>query len=213
MGASISVHPKFKYTPNFMNYVSEWDAAAAYGVNDVVRVMPGVEYKLPMSASSTGAVPFPSPVGSVVVTSGYYMAQNGHQMAITSRVDKPLPGTYICVCNVPAFSTLPELESINVISPTLHIPSSFNARADLAGYFAFLPYIRLTDINYFPAWPESSSIAVLNPDNLTKTRGRYWELLSLLPTPQQVCRNGEQKTIYVDAEVSTSGSYLYTRTY
>jgi hypothetical protein len=194
-----------------MNYRGEWNPAAAYGVNDVVRVLPGVSYKLPISGTVTSLIDTGAPVGVIPITSGNYTAQNGGTVGVVARTDMPLPGSYICVCNVPSFATLAELTSINVIPSTALILSS--KQTALQPYYAFLNFLRLSDINYFPTWPELPDIAVFDPKDLSKTYGRYWELLSLLPTPQQVCRNGEQKTIYVDAEVSTSGSYLYTRTY
>ena len=53
------------------------------------------------------------------------------------------------------------------------------------------------------------NIAVVNPYALTGSWGRYWDLLSLLPTKMNVCINGVSGIQYVDAENVPSGSMNY----
>ena len=104
-----------------------------------------------------------------VLPDGSYTDSNGDEVGAT-------PGVWICVATVPSLD--------------------FTEAADAAGIKRadYPTYIRADVPDYFPQWPEPANLATVeNPD------GRYWELISLLPTTMVSCENGVEKTHYVDA--------------
>lgn len=204
-GTYMSLHPKYKYSSPYMNYRGEWDASNSYSPNDVVRVLPNKQYKLPITKIITSMVNISTP--SFPVSVGDYAAANGKIIQVIFRGELPMAGSYICVSSVPSFTTLPELHSVNAISfDTSGWLLSSDLLINRPIFKQFLNYVRLGDINYWPIWPETSSVAVIDPEDLTKTRGRYWELISQLPTKTNMCTGGNVVVTYIDSGTAPSGS-------
>jgi len=152
-GLILKLKSRHKTPPNTFRYRGEYDANAAYTVNDVVRVLPDVNY------SDT----------------------DGNLVPAT-------PGVWICVVNVPS-QTFTDALTDAVDSGTLA---------------KYRRYLRSDLITYYPQWPEPNDIAKAT-DSIDDANGRYWDLISLLPTKQSVCVNGVAKTFYVDSyEYDTS---------
>jgi hypothetical protein len=87
------------------------------------------------------------------------------------------PGVWICVNYVPS--------------------KVFTDKA--AGYDVSWEYKRTANVNYYPQWPEPTSLpSKANP------QGRYWEMLSPLPKEFIICISGEPKVHYVGAFLSGS---------
>lgn len=107
-----------------------------------------------------------------------YYEVSGKIVWIPSTTPVPaVAGVWICVANVPSkkFSEMVK---------------------DQVGYTG---YIRQTGVKYYPQWPEPSYVATVQSPN-----GRYWELISLLPTTQTMCEDGSAITAYVDSYISGS---------
>ena len=129
-----------------------------------------------------------------------------------SPVYYPVPGTYICVSNVPSlyYAVFVWMMWFKTYAKA---PSSQTSYQILLNYPELLSNInvaRMWDVNYFPTWPEMPNVAVLNPKYLTQTWGRYWELMSLLPSKMYGCSGGYLHTMYVDQATTPSGSANYT---
>ena len=210
-GSHLSLHPKYKYAPNYMAYAGSWNWSDGYSVGDVVRVMPGDTSILfpPFVGGRAGIVAAPKPNAAVQRVYGGRINVNGTEVPYIYGVFVPVPGTYICVANVPPlyFALAQNIQFGGGTSIATGIVSYGVADNWTA---TNLPYIRFYDVNYVPVWPEMPITASLDRSNLAKARGRYWELLSTLPTTQHVCRNGVNTSIFVDSSTFPSGSDNYT---
>ena len=227
-GKFLSLHPRNKYASTFMNYTGEWDAMSGYSVNDVVRVLSNKDY---VSTSQSCALNWkypPQKISPMTDTNGIDFYTDPPNPALNTAADAwrgimqvqgvslpdagivipyfyPMPGTYVCVSPVPSMDDA-------VINVVLH-GGPQGAFSSMTPYdnitdegLAQIYSMRMWDVNYFPTWPELPNVADLNPHNLQTTWGRYWELLSLLPTVQRTCKNGEQVVTYVDADQVPTGS-------
>lgn len=193
-----------KYVPLWVNYRGEFDPTASYFVNDVVRVLPGKDY---WSAPIFPWVSTPTPdankemVGEVTLF--------GETVVYKTKYFVPIPGTYICVYPIPGLE-----------SQLLYVNRTTNGAIENAVYsyndtlpakvLANISYIRFWDVNYFPVWPEYPNIAELNNADMTKANGRYWDLMSLLPTSTYMCLDGVTTNAYTDTQEHPSGSANYT---
>jgi hypothetical protein len=238
-GKFISLNSKLRQRPNYMNYVGDWSPIDGYNIDDIVRVLPisgsyldsphfpwATGYvKTPIIISSNTAVQLPNP--SIVG----YSAQEGVVKIIKPGLllptmifpfilpnYYPIPGTYICVSNVPSleFYGVALWHSVweTIGGNLFNTPSSQTTYQTLQALPALLNsinYIRLWDVNYFPTWPEMTNTAIINPQALSGSWGRYWELISLLPTRMNIC--GKSGTSYVDSQTVPSGSANYTGSY
>jgi hypothetical protein len=217
-GKFISLHPKHKYTPNYPTYKGEWNISASYQPNDIVRVLPGKDYTRPPNliwidgpdklGVATSFLKMPigwNNLNGDNVYIGRIKFINGETGIILPNYN-PIPGTYICVSNVPSWElstlvpsvlNLATFNSINQMGSELYLISNIN-------------YIRFWDVNYFPGWPERPNIAYVDPNDLTKANGRYWDLISLLPSAMLVCSNGMSDITYADNQTVPTGSANYT---
>lgn len=228
-GKFISLHPQNKYNPTYMNYVGEWNVMDGYKVNDVVRVLPGKNYMatssfpwyppqtipplIPISQATLVDTPNPLLPPSTMLYAGF-IAPSEYTVIVPyySPVYYPVPGTYICVSNVPSlyYAVFVWMMWFKTYAKA---PSSQTSYQILLNYPELLSNInvaRMWDVNYFPTWPEMPNVAVLNPKYLTQTWGRYWELMSLLPSKMYGCSGGYLHTMYVDQATTPSGSANYT---
>ena len=135
-GTQFSIHPKFKYSPNYMNYVGEWNVSSSYNVNDVVSVFAQkvgddptkspqelLEEQLNILFGDLGFLvktykPYTNPTGDdIEVYVGTYSppnipaGNNPLNAFYPIYVPKviPTPGSYICVAPVPSLTYLVEL--------------------------------------------------------------------------------------------------------
>jgi len=189
-GTYIAPFNEEKYPSLFMNYSGEYDPIINYNLMDVVRVLPGKTYDLPWDASPTKTT------GNNPSISGYI---NGQLLTLPNFI--PVPGTYICVVPIPGL--LFSIEIINSFSPGGIYANSGASLSSLSlGLRENINYLRFFNINYYPVWPEMPNLAVL--------KGRYWELLSLLPITAQFCEDGKTVSSFVDSQPFPTGSANYT---
>lgn len=210
-GSYIALHPEQYYTPLYMNYVGEWNPSGSYNVNDVVRVLPNKEYSL--AWKGTPQKDINSETGKPYTAGQLGLNDNQAYWQYWLQPDyKPLPGTYICVAPVPSLNFWIQLKFLfgaNVIS----LPFSATPKSKLTSlpsfYQKYIDYVRFDDVNYYPVYPEMPNIAELDVNDLSKYRGRYWELLSLLPSETSICVNGITKRGYTDSQIAATGSANY----
>lgn len=98
------------------------------------------------------------------------------------------PGVYICVQTVPSLIAQDKVDALGL----KNIDKNFYRRADIC---------------YAPLYPEPKRLASRNTffsgnepavEDITTYQGRYWELISLLPTVGKQCRNGKAVTVLVN---------------
>ena len=71
--------------------------------------------------------------------------------------------------------------------------------------------IRFNNVNYFPCYPEMPERAYVNPADPVSLNGRYWELISLLPSvTYDSCTNTESSIELTDTQAFPSGSANYS---
>lgn len=95
-----------------------------------------------------------------------------------STAATPKAGVWICVTPIPDKRLSDSLTT-----------------AGVAGQLNYAPYIRVSGVNYYPQYPEPASLPRYHSEN-----GRYWELISGLPTAATSCdEHGDAVSIYVDS--------------
>jgi len=225
MGSSISISPQYKYPPTFMNYCGKYDPVQSYGVNDVVRVLPDTNYNFGerftdqvtrQYTNASTAVPPRKPsliIGGTIypqsafISVGIYATNDNNTIAYGLRSDNPVVGTWICVSPIPnAFIYAELVAHMGNIEYYTEATSNSNFLTLNPFEQKNIQYLRLANVNYSPDWPEWGNVAELQRTNLTKTQGKYWELLSLLPMTQNYCSNGTTTPVLVDASNLSSGS-------
>jgi hypothetical protein len=213
-GSHISLQQENKYTSNYMNYVGEWNPLSSYTINDVVRVLPNKDYYSGWITNMT-VTPNPPTVNGTYTIPNTNITINVYPMPYYV----PIPGTYVCVANVPSFDTYYQI--LNSIAFKGHQISGFGGDVSTSTINSlyilqsYLPYIRFIDVNYFPVWPEKTFIAEITPDpthgnTFYLANGRYWELMSLLPSSARSCINGINTNVFADMQTVPTGSANYT---
>jgi hypothetical protein len=235
-GTSIELSSKFRYPQQPDTYKGEWNITSSYNIGDIVRVMPIKDYiwgdtgslksicfelnfntenitdvDPPQNTYTPGQILIPSyPKGANEVTNPYIL------------YIKPIPGVYRCCYTVPPMfgysdiilnngfiNSFPKIYPlVSRLTPPSHIGPPY---AD-----AIIPnlgtLLRFWDVNYFPVWPELPTVAGYNGTDFKGFHGRYWELISLLPTYHTwtTCKHGVTKVIryWGDEENKPTGSYL-----
>ncbi len=237
-GSHITLHPKLKYSPSYTSYDGEWHPTASYAPGDIIRVLPGRDY-LGISGSNPHSIPWVTPpitttVGSLLgnnlppspilntsspILTGFFKMVFGNQ-TITQLyfVPKyvPIPGTYVCTTTVPSlemFLLLTRIQSGGCVVTTTYLSATAPYSQLTPQQISNIYYFRMWDINYFPAWPELPTQAVVNPYSLLKTYGRYWDLMSLLPSTTFACSTAGAIIQFTDAQLIPSGSANYTGSY
>lgn len=206
-GTHLRLHPKYKYNPNAMKYVGDWNPSASYDVGNVVSVY---DNQQPATTKITqdlnvffgGSLSvfdedqFGYPAG--LLWDGVYSNEAGSTNIQMLKIC-PIPGTYVCVQTVPPLDFLPQLILAGVLPDSFGFFSNANepeARRQI------LQYCRLTDVNYFPIWPPLANNAVIDPAHMNLAVGNYWRLLSLSPTITRACTNGVANKAYTDNQLS-----------
>ena len=135
-GTQFSIHPKFKYSPNYMNYVGDWNVSSSYNVNDVVSVFAQkvgddptkspqelLEEQLNILFGDLGFLvktykPYTNPTGDdIEVYVGLYTPPNIPIGSNPGNVNYPIyvpkviptPGSYVCVAPVPSLTYFVEI--------------------------------------------------------------------------------------------------------
>lgn len=196
-GNFIGVRNEQKYQQLWGNYTGEYVVTSSYQVGDIVRVLPNKTYDYPWDDEPVKAL-----VHGVPVLNGTI---DGTPFNVPNYI--AVPGTYICTYPIaPLWFMLDTFWRVGVAW-------TLEAQGALASQPAYIQtnvtYLRFVDVNYFPVYPELPAQAFLNPSNLSSLKGRYWDCLSLAPTRQRRCVNGNTITTYVDAEQIPSGSANY----
>ena len=222
-GKFISLHPKNKYVPNYTTYQGEWSPTSSYNVNDVVRVLPGKNYLAkPYINWTAGPSYITSPIPLPPLNNSF-RADKGNVMVGKIEFIKgiitdvimgnyyPVPGTYICVSFVPGLDMQAAMvTSANISEIVGSYDDTYNVFND-PRFAANINYMRMNDVNYFPCWPEKPNIGYVDNLNLGMTDGRYWELISLLPSQIRVCTGGSAvSSSFADVAFIPSGSANYT---
>jgi hypothetical protein len=206
-GTFLSLASSVKYVPTYTTYRGEWSPTSSYSVDDIVRVIPGNDY--------TSSIPWASPpvrlTGTAAAILGFNepvltgeLNINGTSVPYVTGEFTPSPGTYICVYNVPDFNIVFAITTLmgeTTVGLTAD-PDPLDTYSSLVQ--ANVNYFRFSNVNYNPIYPEPKALAVFNPADISKFKGRYWECLSLAPTTMSVCENGVAKTYYVDSALSSS---------
>lgn len=224
-GTSIQLHPRFKYPSVYMNYRGDWSPTSSYNVNDVVRVYPDRKYTYGSSfqvvvtneyKDASVVVPPRKPpliIGDTTFTQsafaslGVYTTVAGKEVGFAARSDNPMPGTWICVAPIPSAFDEPELFSTTGIGGINYMPTTTTPMSAFSQFVQNnIQYMRLGNVNYSPEYPEWSNVAVLNRGDLSKSQGRYWELLSLPSTVTAACLSGKYVYTFIDNTQLPSGS-------
>lgn len=190
-GSQFSIHSKYKYNPNYLNYVGDWNISASYSPNDVVSVFnnkignvntPEEEILDQIDEYFKGGVTKVEEHENYTTYFGVYKfyksdgSEDG-DINTTIVIPKilPVPGTYVCVSPVPRLDFLENL---------VHDIGNFTFTNPV-----FLPYVRINGtneevpklINYFPQYPEPEVTAILELDDPVHASsvGAYWRMLSL----------------------------------
>ena len=215
-----------RYAPTYPDYKGEWNPTGSYVVDDMVRVLPGRDY-----IGSTGANPHSYPwlgiptlqsvnvnYGAGTLTFRQYAGQiniNGTNVLLVVGDFNPIPGTYICVSSIPSMFTLP-IPTLNgfssIVGGVIIFPGLMTSNISAPAQ-PYLPYSRFANVNYYPSWPEMPNLAAYDPNNLWASNGRYWELISLLPSNELSCNNGSNITTITDTQTIPSDSQNYTGSY
>lgn len=213
-GFSIQIHPKYKYASPYANYRGEYNMSSSYSINDVVRVIPGRTYTYPLTNVHNFTMPLGGSIGDLPIILGDY-TYNGKILHSVGVYDSaPMPGVWICCQNIPSFDFFYRLQILNVWPTAIcnAITARDNDVTDVPLVNNNWSRLRFLDVNYCPIWPELPNVAVLTPSPTTYklAYGRYWELISLLPTESSMCDEfGNQQTYYVDSTQSGSNVYLH----
>lgn len=212
-GSQLAIHPKFKYSPNYMNYVGDWNISSSYNVNDVVNVF-DVKVGDDATKSATELLEdqltyFFRPLGFVEET---FVAEDGEQIQVYRGrytppqvvageddyiilIPKiiPTPGTYICVAPVPPLALIYDLFAAGVFTgavlqsrSTLGLYARFNFENFVIGGVTI--NTGFLNINYFPHHPELPTTPHLNVNNLNTATGSYWRMLSLYGSGGDSCQ-------------------------
>lgn len=211
-GTFIGLHNEEKYPTPHPIYKGEWNPMTSYEVNDVVRVLPGKSYDL----NWDGAVDHLGidPTFKVPLIHGKIAGVD-----IILYDYKPVAGTYICTAPIPDFNyTIQTLRAFGYSDGVIGVTAGVSAvNKSLSTYDQFVQdninYLRFTNINYYPYWPEMPNQAVLDVYDVPKLVGRYWDLISLLPTNTYMCVDGSTTTAFSDSQLFPSGSANYTGSY
>jgi hypothetical protein len=193
-----------KYVTLPMVYRGEWSPTASYNTNDVVRVFPSKSYSLPWDSEPTTTIDNGVPYLEGTI--------QGIQIMVAKFV--PVPGTYVCTTPIPAFGyTISTLQAFGQ-DPSGYTGVMIGTALAFSSLDSFIQKnirsFRFSDVNYFPVWPEYPDQAYINPSNLVSLKGRYWDLMSLLPSTMYVCENGATSVQYTDTQTIPSGSANYT---
>ncbi len=63
-------------------------------------------------------------------------------------------------------------------------------------YNYYKQYVQLDDVDYFPMWPEPTR-DVVDDGTVEGAKGKYWELIGMLPDKLAVCVDGVPKEYWV----------------
>lgn len=212
-GTFVGLKNDTKYPTPTPVYRGEWNPMISYDINDIVRVLPGKTYNLKWDTT---------PWEGIDVSGLYFDIgtpfYDGKISGIRFIVPKftPVAGTYICTSPVPDINYTITL--LNVLNANLPLPGYLTAIGNLSDYspesavYKNVNYLRFNDVNYYPVWPEMPNQAKLDND-LKLLKGRYWDLMSLLPDQTFVCADGVTTAQYTDTQTIPSGSANYTGSY
>ncbi len=186
-GTSFNIHPKYKYNPNYLNYVGDWNLSSSYSPNDVVSVF---DIKLGSDQEATpkelleaqlnafftnGFTEITDPNdSSITLYKGTWTAPSTHKYTVYIRKpnEPPKPGVYVCVAGVPDLSYQYALADAKVLTSIGTDPTKLGN---------LLPFVRFVDFDYFPRFPEPSATAVLDTSDMTKAKGAYWRYIGNFP--------------------------------
>lgn len=230
-GTSIALAPKLRYPQQPDTYRGEWDITASYDVGDIVRVMPNRDYiytdlaacaDVTLSTSDNTQTPTTYPAGTVMSLIHPKGSSSPYMLALYI---KPIPGVYRCCSPVPSMFGYIDLYTNGNISAggsvivgiTYTATPSALTPAQLQTINGF--GLRFWDVNYFPVWPELPTRASIGDyglpsgaDNFLGAKGRYWELISLMPSfhTWTTCKNGSKTILryWADEQNKPTGSYL-----
>lgn len=196
-GTHLSIHPKFKSTPNYLHYAGAWNITSSYSVNDVVTV-----FDEPQTADIQITQLLSSFYKGYTSTDsawiGTYVSPYGGSFQLEIAKYLPTPGTYICIAGVPSLNLMSDLVALNTITPSMVT----NPPASL------WKYTRFPHVNYFPIWPASAEVAELNVDDPDLLNGAYWQLMSLMPRQSTGCIDGVNVKTFTDQQTAPTGSYI-----
>jgi hypothetical protein len=198
------------YKPYPVTYCGEYSREIAYKINDVVRVIPGKKYSLPWDSTPTTVAldpitPVPYLPDYTPILTGTI---NGKFAVVPNWI--PIPGVYICVQDVPDQTLAYQLysfDSANMNAILVYPGQSFDSMPTCVK--TNFTDVSLFNINYCPTWPELPNIAYFDVNDTGKYYGRYWELISLLPTKTTVCVDETDKDVYVDSQSTPEGAAVY----
>ena len=206
-----TVSSRIRYHNNGLKIIKDYDIMAAYNVGDVVHVWNSIEYKYPFDPRRNSSYSTSTHiVGGTLISKYTGKLPNDYSQFATPNVI-PTPGKWKCVSPVPSLNWMLFLYGYSILGDPLtqlqllangSVPQ--NRYNDIGRY---LKYIRLMDVNYLPTFPEPASKAYLDINNLSKAKGRYWELISIDDMGGYLaCSDGNVKDQYID-QLNNSGSY------
>jgi len=168
------------------NYRGNYDINSEYKINDVVRVVPNVEYKSVSSLNSGSVIP----IGAAV--------DDGLDVCPISL------GLFICVQYVPpAFANEEYFDSF--------IATSFGDTIPLR----YQQGTRWDSLNvYYPVYPEISTNKTASVDSGygfdVIANNTFWNALPFGTMPTELCVNGKSKTFYM---VGAESGSVFNATY
>ncbi len=210
-GSSIKLQQNIKYPETSTHYLGEWDITSGYLPGDIVRVLPNKIYDLPwVGGPAINSFPV-APYKAFQTLGGAVKLNNGLILNnFISPYFVPLAGVYVCVAEVPAFDYLAlvslesELDTNYHLAVNLLTTNTYSSYLGVPFVFSNIPSIRFFDVNYYPIWPELPDLAKINYNSqnrsFSEAKGRYWELISLLPTTSNQCIGKVTTVSFVDAQ-------------